>query len=112
MRPSFLPDGSRIPRPPAPPQKTLPALSTFMPSGTPLSLPPRSANTLSVCFANRPFGCSSNTRMWRRRESVLLGRFLLGGYGRQVGWSLWVGNNLLEQERRAAVVHTELQRLQ
>src|SRR5229473_6263444 len=33
MRPSFLPVGSRIYRPPAPPQKTLPAESTFMPSG-------------------------------------------------------------------------------
>src|SRR6516164_3993462 len=53
MRPSFLPCGSMIQIPPAPPQYTLPATSTFMPSGTPGSAPRRSANTRSLAFIRR-----------------------------------------------------------
>src|SRR5258708_25016225 len=70
MRPSFLPWGSRIQIPPAPPQYTLPATSTFMPSGTPGSLPRRSANTRSLCFASVPLGRTSKARMWPRRVSL------------------------------------------
>lgn len=70
MRPSFLPWGSRIQIPPAPPQYTLPATSTFMPSGTPGSLPRRSANTRSLCFASVPLGRTSKARIWPRRVSL------------------------------------------
>jgi hypothetical protein len=98
MRPSFLPLGSRIQRPPEPPQKTFPAVSTFMPSGTPGSAPPSSANTRSVCrasaavrrhvegadvaaachfFPGRPLRAATSLRCsygrprsWRRRSSA------------------------------------------
>src|SRR5712691_2996449 len=51
----------------------LPATSSFMPSGTPGSLPRRSANTRSLCLASVPLGSTSNTRMWPRRAAPGIG---------------------------------------
>src|SRR5215813_11097517 len=49
-----------------------------MPSGTPGSLPRRSANTRSLCLARTPLGITSKARMWPRRvvdvEHALVGR--------------------------------------
>src|SRR2546428_3264683 len=54
IRPHLFSCGALIPIPPDPPQQTLPALSPFLPSGTPGAPPPRPAQNPAGRVARGP----------------------------------------------------------
>src|SRR5262249_34504195 len=71
-----------------------------MPSGTPGSLPRRSANTRSLCLARTPLGITSKPRMWPRRESVE--HALVGRERRPVGQ-----HEIVDEQRERAEIWGE-----